>query len=648
MIRNVVLTSGNILVMNFELEAENTSLQEVVITARTFGKSPETPLSIQSLSTEEIRNNPGGNFDISKVIQALPGVGGASGGASFRNDITIRGGGPNENVYYLDGIEIPQINHFATQGSAGGPAGILNVSFIEEVTVSSSSFNSKFDNTLSSVLSFKEKDGNPEHLQGNIRLSATELATTFDGPLWKKTTFLASARKSYLDFLFKLIDIPIRPNYWDFQYKTTTVLSPKTTLTTLGVGAIDYFRFAVSSASSPEKEYIIRSVPIINQWNYTQGLVLKHLFTKGFYNLALSRNMFNDELDKYADARNGDESYRTLKLRSQEIENKLRLDINRYSGKWLLSYGGMVQFVKYNNKTYNVISQEILNSDNTVLQPAIVVNFNSAIDFFKFGVFADATRKLFDNRMSVTVGTRLDGNTFTTNGFNLWKTFSPRFSTTYSLSEKWNINGTVGRYYKTPIYTVLGFRDNAGNLVNKNNSYIGVTHYVLGLEYLPAKASRITLEGFEKIYDHYPVSVNEGISLADQGTDFGIMGNEKVKSVGKGRAYGFELFFQQKLTSKIYATLSYTMVRSEFTGIDNSTYISSSWDYRHLISGIMGYKFSSGWEVGMKYRFVGGAPYTPFDMEASQVNYAMQGKGVPDYLAIEDIQPIGYPCRQKI
>jgi len=106
--------------------------------ARTFGKSPETPLSIQSLSLEEIRNNPGGTFDISKVIQALPGVGGASGGASFRNDITIRGGGPNENVYYLDGVEIPQINHFATQGSAGGPAGILNVSFIEEVEVSSS------------------------------------------------------------------------------------------------------------------------------------------------------------------------------------------------------------------------------------------------------------------------------------------------------------------------------------------------------------------------------------------------------------------------------------------------------------------------------------------------------------------------------
>jgi len=639
-IRNVVLTSGNIATLNIEMEEGTTSLNEVVIMARTFGKSPETPLSIQSLSLEEIRNNPGGNFDISKVIQALPGVGGASGGASFRNDITIRGGGPNENVYYLDGVEIPQINHFATQGSAGGPAGILNVSFIEEVEVSSSSFNSKYDNALSSVLSFKQKDGNPERLQGSLRLSATEVATTFDGPLGKRTTFFASARKSYLDLLFKLIDIPIRPNYWDFEYKTTTALSPKTTLTTLGVGAIDYFRFAAPSSSSPEKEYIYRSVPTINQWNYTQGFVLKHLFNKGFYNVVLSRNMFNDKLDKFADARNGNENYLTLRVRSQEIENRLRLDINKYSGKWIFSYGGMAQYVKYNNKTFNVILQEIVNADSSI-QPGIVVNFSSAIDFFKLGIFADVTHKLFDSRLSVTVGTRFDGNTFTNNGMNLLKTFSPRFSITYSLSDQWNVNATAGRYHKIPIYTVLGFRDNNGNLVNKNNAYIGVNHFVAGLEYLPAKATRITLEGFVKQYDHYPVSVRDGISLANQGTDFGIIGNEAVTSIGNGRAYGFEVFFQQKLTAKIYATVSYTLVRSEFTDT-TSKYTPSSWDYRHLISGIFGYKFGRGWEMGLKYRFVGGAPYTPYDSAASQRTYATQGVGIKNYSKLNSLRLKAY------
>ena len=188
-------------------------LESVIVTGKknsARAATLESPLSIQRLTTEEIKANPGGNFDISKVIQSLPGVGGGVGGGSFRNDIIIRGGSPAENVFYLDGIEVPVINHFSTQGSSGGPQGILNVSFIEEVKLSTSAFEARYDNALSSVFQFRQKNGNSNRLQGNVRLSGTELAATFDGPLSKKTTFLASARRSYLEFLFKTLDLPIR------------------------------------------------------------------------------------------------------------------------------------------------------------------------------------------------------------------------------------------------------------------------------------------------------------------------------------------------------------------------------------------------------------------------------------------------------
>ncbi len=118
-----MVNSGNAGTLNFELPPADQQLNEVVVTLNRSIQvaTPETPLSIQSLSSEEIRSNPGGNFDISRVVQTLPGVAGTGGtGAGFRNDIVIRGGAPNENVYYLDGIEIPTINHFSTQGSAGG------------------------------------------------------------------------------------------------------------------------------------------------------------------------------------------------------------------------------------------------------------------------------------------------------------------------------------------------------------------------------------------------------------------------------------------------------------------------------------------------------------------------------------------------
>jgi hypothetical protein len=275
---NIIVTSGNDQIVNFELEPATKDLNTVEVIVDK-GKSAAatdmiTPLSVQQLTTEEIKSNPGGGYDVSKVIQTLPGVGGSSGGAN-RNDIIIRGGAPNENVYYLDGIEIPVLNHFQTQGSSGGATGILNVSFIEDVKLSSSAFDARYDNALASTFIIKQREGNPEKLSGNLRISGTEAAATLEGPLGKKTNFLASARRSYLKFLFIAIDLPIRPDFWDFQYKVTHRINAKTTLTAIGIGAIDEFEFATTKKSTPENTYIIRSLPYIEQWNYTTGFSLK-------------------------------------------------------------------------------------------------------------------------------------------------------------------------------------------------------------------------------------------------------------------------------------------------------------------------------------------------------------------------------------
>ncbi len=634
---NVVITNGNIQTFTIELEPESKGLNEVVIQTRTFGKRTETPLSIQSLSAEEIRSNPGGNFDISRVIQALPGVGGNTGGASFRNDIVIRGGGPNENVFYIDGIEIPVINHFSTQGSSGGPQGILNVSFIQDVTLSSSSFGARTDNALSSVFSFKQREGNSDRLQGNFRLSASEVALTMDGPVSKNTTFLASARRSYLQFLFMALDIPIRPNYWDFQYKTTTKLNDKYTLTTLGVGAIDEFKFAVPQESTPEKEYAIRSSPSVNQWNYTMGVILKKKVSKGFIQYSMSRNMLNNRLDKWQDNKENDENFRVLKIQSREIENKFRVEVNKYSNKWKYSYGGMLQYVKYDNSTYNKLNNGVYDSIGNMKVPPLEIRFASAIEFFKIGFFGEVSRRFFNERLSVNLGIRTDGNTFTNNGLNFLNTLSPRASASYAINEKINLNASLGRYFKVPIYTILGYKDNAGNFVNKDNDYVSCNHFVSGIEYLPTASTRITVEGFYKVYGNYPISNLTGISLANLGADFSVLGNEKTTSTGEGRSYGFELFFQQKLTKSLFATISYTWFRSEFSGIDNKL-IASAWDNRNLISAILGYKFKKGWEVGMKYRFAGGSPYSPFDMEASRTNYLTVGQGVYDYSKLNTLR----------
>lgn len=629
---NIVLTTGNASFVNFELNEDVAALEGVEIVANKSVNVANmiTPLSVQSLTVEEIRSNPGGNFDVSRVIQALPGVAGSTGGGGFRNDIIIRGGAPNENVYYLDGIEIPVINHFQTQGASGGPQGILNTAFIEDVKLSSSAFDARFDNALASVLEFKQRDGNPDKFQGNFRLSGTEVALAGETPIGKKTTALFSIRRSYLQLLFQTLDIPIRPNYWDSQFKITHKLNAKTTITMLGVGAIDEFKFGVPKKTTPEKEYSIRSVPLVNQTSYTLGLSIKRLINNGFINVALSRNEFNNDLDQFEDGKEGVESLRTLGVVSKEVENKLRIEYNKTVKGWKYSFGVMGQAVQFNNNLFAQIRKELRDDNGAIIQPSVRVNFNSDINFLRYGAFGQVAKSFINNRLGVSFGLRTDLNNFTNSGNNPLETLSPRGAISYALADKWNISASVGSYSKIPIYTVLGFKDNQGNFANKDAKYIQSTHYVTGLEFIPRNDWRITLEGFYKTYSNVPISVRDGISLANQGTGFGAIGNEAVVSNGKGRAYGFEVFLQKKLQGGIFATLSYTYVLSEFTN-RNGEFAPSSWDSRHLISGIFGKKFKRGWEIGLKYRFAGGVPYTPFDLISSQRNYASTGQGVLDF-----------------
>jgi len=640
---NLLITSGNEATVNIEMETEAKELATVTVqssrrTAR--AASLESPLSVQRLTTEEIRSNPGGNFDISRVIQSLPGVGGTAGSVgNFRNDIIIRGGAPNENVFYLDGIEVPVINHFATQGSAGGPAGILNVSFIEDVKLSSSAFEARYDNALSSVFQFRQKTGNPNRLQGNIRLSATEVAATLEGPIKKEqTTFLASVRRSYLQFLFSAIDLPIRPNYWDFQYKITHRLSPKTTLSFLGLGSIDEFSFAQPREATPEKLYVLNSNPLIQQWSYTIGAVLRQQLKKGSLSIALSRNMLNNEQDKFEDSQNPREDQRTLRVRSQEAENKLRIEVAGSGSGWQWSYGVMSQLVRYANNTFSQLRKELRDDTGALLQSAVIVRFSSPLKpFVRTGAFAQIGRRFFNDRLGLSAGLRTDANSFTSDGWNFGNTLSPRLSLSWVLAESWTLNFSAGRYFKIQPYTILGFADNTGKLVNRNADYTRSDHLVGGFEFLPRPSLRLTLEGFYKRYSNVPVSLRNGISLSNLGGDFNVLGNEAVQTSGRGQSYGVEFFAQQKLTRRFFGILSYTWFISRFSGAAGKL-VSSAWENRHLLSLTNGYKLARNWEIGIKFRFQGGAPYTPFDSEASRLNYLSTGTGLLDYSRLNTLR----------
>ena len=631
------LTPSRSIYQIIELDQTGSDLDEVELTSEPLF-SKENPISIKDIGASEIKRSPGGNRDISKVIQSFPGV---ASSTSFRNDIIIRGGAPNENVFYLDGIEVPNINHFSTQGSSGGPVGMLNVDLIESVDYLSGGFPSNRGNTLSSIFEFSQKVGNPDKLNTNLTLGSSDLALLLDGPLGNNSSFVLSARKSYLQFLFKALQLPFLPEYNDIQFKYLNRLSDKSELTVIGLGAIDNFSLnkeANDGLSDIEtlnrNQYILDNIPVNDQWNYTIGSRYRYFMPKGgFHTLVLSRNHLNNTAIKFDDNIENIENL-VLDYSSEEIENKFRYEYTIKKWGWDLNIGAGTDYVQYLNETYNKIS----GANGEIIE----INYDSSLEFLKTGFFAQFTNQFFNERVMLSLGLRTDFNNYSKSMSNIFDQFSPRASLSYYLKSNLKFSINSGIYYQLPPYTVMGYREN-GVLINKENNltYIECIHYVSGFEFITKSNTKLSLEGFYKKYDNYPYLVRNSISLANLGADFGVIGDEPVTSSSKGRTYGLEFFAQRKLTKGIYGLLSYTFSYSQFSNIENSNnYLPSSWDQRHIINLCAAKKFSRNWEIGLKWRYTSGSPYTPYNEQISMQAdvWAVNGQGILDYNNINSLR----------
>jgi hypothetical protein len=624
----ITVTNSRTVDLNFALDQLVVDQKEVIVKATTFVRRIESPVSLRTLNSTEIERLPGAGRDVSKVLQALPGV---ASRATFRNDIIIRGGAPGENKFYLDGIEVPNINHFATQGSSGGPVGLLNVNFIREVEFYAGAFPSNRANGLSSVISFKQKDGNPDALITNFALGSSDAALTFDGPLGKKADFIFSARRSYLQFLFAALKLPFLPTYNDSQFKVNLKVNQKNKVTILGLGALDDFKLnsgvndnITDAATREYNEFILGNIPTQDQWNYTIGVNWLHYSKNSYQTFIASRNMLKNIATRYAGNVVSDAT-KILDYSSFEAENKFRFEHLYTKNGWKFMTGFGYEYARYNNATFNRIS---------VQGVPVIVDFESDLFLSKGSLFSQLSKGFLSDRLNLSVGLRTDVTNYTSSMMNPLDQLSPMLSASYRLTEKWSVNGNIARFHQLPSYTILGYRNSLGELVNKKNEirYIRADHYVLGTEYLTDFNSRFTVEGFYKNYSRYPFSIKDSISLANLGTDFGVLGNEEVESSSKGRAYGLEFLYQQKMVKGFYGIVAYTFVTSEFLD-KNNTFVSSSWDSKHIVSITGGKRFKSGWEVGFRWLFSGGSPFTPIDQSTSSIKqiWDVTGQGIPNY-----------------
>lgn len=606
--------------VQIELEEENASLNEVVVTASPFQKVPESPVSLRVIGLQEIEKAPGANRDISKVVQNYPGV--AFSPIGYRNDLIVRGGGPSENRFYLDGVEIPNINHFSTQGASGGPVGLIDADLIRSVKFYSGAFPADKGNALSSVLDFSLRDGDMERNSLKATLGASEVSLSSNGHIGNKTSYLVSVRQSYLQALFKILGLPFLPAYTDASFKIKTRFDSHNELTLLGLGGIDRMKLNLG-IEGEDAEYMLSYLPEINQETYTVGGVYRHYSQRHVQSIVLSQSYLNNRNVKYRDNDESSEENLTLRLGSIEQETKLRMENTSSWSVWKVKAGFDLNYSRYKSNEYRKVFANALRE----------YDYHTDLSLWRWGMFASVDYAAPDKSFTASMGVRTDGNNYSDKMKELWRQLSPRLSVSYRLIEGLTLSGHVGLYYQLPSYTALGFKGEEGEYVNRHLDYISVSQESLGLSWTPNENMELSVEGFYKLYGHMPFSLSDQIPLSCKGNDYGTIGNEPLSSEAKGRSYGVELMFKWLLTQKLNLSSSLTIFKSEFKDGEQGSYVPSAWDNRFILNMSGTYNFPKHWSLGAKVSCIGGSPYTPYDVEKSSLVEAwnVQGRAYYDY-----------------
>jgi len=601
-----------------ELEEDAQLLGEVTVSPSPLRRTTESPVSLFVIGLQDIEKIPGANRDISRIVRSFPGV--SFSPIGYRNDLIVRGGGPSENRYFMDGIEIPNINHFSTQGASGGPVGIINSDLVREINFYTGAFPANRSGALSSVLDFSLFNGNPERQDFKATLGASEVSLSGSGHFSEKTTYLFSARQSYLQFMFKLLGLPFLPNYIDGQFKIKTRLNDKHELMFLGLGGIDRMKLNTDEKNK-ENEFLLSYLPVVHQDTYTLGASYKHYGGRNTQSLFLSHSYLNNRMTKYVNNDESSEENLMLRLRSSEQKTSLRFENRSSIGKWTWKQGAEMSYSRYTNHT---IQRFYAN------QQASWIDYQTDLGIWSWGGFVSGDYTSPNQRLTSSFGIRVDASNLAKMK-NPFHQLSPRISANYTFNEHWSVAGNVGIYYELPPYTALGFKDNEGNWVNRELKYQRVASGSVGVNWRPVRQVIVSVEGFYKRYSQMPLCILDNIPLACKGNDYGIFGNEALISSAQGRAYGVELLAKWHVPDKINASASLTLYQSEYRNNKNSPYLPSAWDNRYILNMSCVWDLPRQWSLGAKLSMIGGSPYTPYDIEKSALVEAWNAQGRPYY-----------------
>ena len=580
--------------LNLKMLSSIIELENVVVESGYFAEIENKPLGTVNFSSEEVRRAPGSAGDVSRILFGLPSLAKVN---DQRNSLIVRGGSPIENTFYIDNIEIPNINHFPVEGSSDGPIGILNVDLIEDVNFYSGGFSSIYGDRLSSIMEISFREGAKDKFRPQLNLSMQGFGGVVEGPISDKGSYMVSASKSYLELILNENETGgALPSYGDAQAKVVYNLNDKNKITLLEVFSLDQIDLKYENAIKADLTDVYGKTDGITN---VVGLNWQYVWNKsGYSNTSVAHTYFDYSRD-YSETKTRNHLFAN---NSKENSIKLR-SVNYYKLDKTNNFEFGFESI-YNFSNFDVLYEPW--DDNYGNQtPRLYVNKNMST--IKGGIFVQH-RLNISERLNLEYGGRLDYFEY-----NDHLSFSPRLSFGYDLGIGYNFSGSAGIFNQETPINFLVQNENFKNLATPTSN-----HFILGINKMIGESTRLSLEGYYKTYKKFPIDPSQpNVFIFDQSMIDGLfLNHETLDDGGEAFSRGIELMIQKKLASEFYGLVSASYYKTRYKDLIGDWY-DRIYDNEFNFTFEGGYIPNNEWEFKLRWIYAGGSPYTPYDIEKS-------------------------------
>jgi len=624
-INNIIVTSGKEVVLTIELREKiyTSAVVEVVAEKdKTKANNDLVTVSSRNFLAEETGRYAGSRGDPSKMVANYAGV---SSGNDARNDIIVRGNSPLGVLWRMEGIDIPNPNHFSAQGSTGGPISMLNNNILGNSDFLTGAFPAEYGNKTAAVFDIKLRNGNNEQNEytGSLGINGVELGA--EGPISKKngSSYLINYRYSTLEVFNKLgirFGVSASPEYQDISYKVNVPTTKAGIFTLWGIGGKSKLTLLDSERKATDWSYITGGQDLV--FATSMGATgVSHLYffnskTSGKLSLSVSGTDLDASVDTISPV--DQSSFLDRKNKSTEANFIANYTVSKkINAKNLIKLGATYQTIYFNAESYSYSNDY----GKYIYDLNVKKSTADLIQGFAHWQFRPTDK--------ITINSGVHYQNFL---LNKTSAIEPRLGLRFQVSKKQNISlgygmhsqmqPTIYYFYETYIPTTDSyFRSNRNLDLSKSQ------HAILSYDFNFAKDYRLKLEGYYQYIYNVPVQKNyqSSFSMINVGNALeGIPLVDSLENKGDGENIGIEFTFEKFFNKHFYYLATVSLYQSKYKGSNGAEH-HTSYDGGYVLNALAGYEFNLGknknraLSVDLKFTQAGGNRYTPIDIEKSKI-----------------------------